>query len=62
METTLTLTRYLHTGSFETNYSNVHSEINLKTALGNHSKLVAIVPLLIEIEPLMILRIVKRVS
>ncbi|CAO1434062.1 unnamed protein product [Diamesa hyperborea] len=60
METTLTLTRYLYTGSFETNYSNVHSEINLKTALGNHSKLVAIVPLLIEIEPLMILRIVKR--
>lgn len=62
METSITLTRYLHTGSFERNYSNIHSEINLKTALGTHSKLVSIVPLLIEIEPSMILRIVKRVS
>lgn len=62
METALSLTRYLHTGSFDTNYSNVHTEINFKTAFGNHSKIAAVVPLLIEIEPLMILRVVKRVS
>ena len=62
MEISLSLTRYLYTGSFETNFSNVHSEVNLKTALGNHSKIIAIVPLLIEIEPLMVFRIVKRVS
>lgn len=62
METALSLTRYLHTGSFEPNYSNVPTEINLKTALGNHSKIIAIVPVLIEIDPLMVFRVVKRVS
>ncbi|CAO1441761.1 unnamed protein product [Diamesa serratosioi] len=60
METALSLTRYLHTGSFEPNYSNFPSEINLKTALGNHSKIIAIVPVLIEIDPLMVFRVVKR--